>query len=233
MPVKTKITPFSLTSKILVDGALSPGARSATVAAYARKEIAKADAINLRVFGSIPPKKVTVNGRENAELINIPPDRGIIIAEYRLHEDVLAWIMQTLRDRSPFLSGDYKNGHRLFADDVECDPANPPIATRYAFFNLVPYARRLEVGKTKSGRDFLVAPPNKIYARTGADAKAKFGNVAKITSGFASTPNSYRLKNDQASRSFTRGFRRVSAKQRPDRVAGSVVSVPAIYVTIG
>jgi len=61
----------------------------------------------------------------------------------------------------------------------------------------------------------------------------RLGNVAKIRSGFASTPSSYKLKYDQPSRSFTRGFRRTLARQRPDRVAGSVVSVPAIYVTIG
>ena len=83
------------------------------------------------------------------------------------------------------------------------------------------------------GREGGISVPNRIYARTADDAKAKFGNVAKIRSGFASTPSSYKLKYDQPSRSFTRGFRRTLARQRPDRVAGSVVSVPAIYVTIG
>jgi hypothetical protein len=234
MPVKTKISAYSQSFKVLVDQTLSLKARNEAIAGFARRQINAADEINRAALGVVPPKKVTVNGRENAELTNImPPESGIIVAEYRLVDDVLAWIMQTLRDRSPFDSGEYKRGHRLFADDVECDPDNPPIAARYTFFNLVPYARRLEVGKTESGRDFLISVPNKIYARTFADAKARFGNAAKITTGFESSTNSYRLKYDQPSRSFTRGFMRVSAKQRPDRVAGSVVSVPAIYVTIG
>ncbi len=234
MPLTTKITSVSQSFKVLVDETLSPKARNNMVADFARRQIRAADEINRRALGVVPPKKVMVNGRENESLTNIiPPESGIIIAEYRLVDDVLAWIMQTLRERSPVISGDYRKGHRLFADDVEVDANNPPIASRYTFFNLVPYARRLEVGKTNSGRDFLIQVPNKIYARTYQDAKAKFGNVAKITTGFESTENSYRLKNDQASRSFTRGFRRVSAAQRADRVAGSVVSVPAIYVTIG
>jgi hypothetical protein len=233
MPLDIKITPISQSFQVLVDETLSPKARSAQVADFARRQIRAADEINRRALGVVPPKRVTVNGREDELLTNVPPDQGIIIAEYRMADEVLEWIMKTLRDRSPIISGEYKKGHRLFADDVEVNADNPPIASRYTFFNLVPYARRLEVGKTNSGRDFLIQVPNRIYARTYQDAKAKFGNVAKITTGFESTANSYKLKNDQASRSFTRGFRRVSARQRSDRVAGSVVSVPAIYVTIG
>jgi hypothetical protein len=233
MPLDIKITPISQSFQVLVDETLSPKARSAKVADFARRQIRAADEINRRALGVVPPKRVTVNGREDELLTNVPPDQGIIIAEYRMADEVLEWIMKTLRDRSPIISGEYKKGHRLFADDVEVNADNPPIASRYTFFNLVPYARRLEVGKTNSGRDFLIQVPNRIYARTYQDAKAKFGNVAKITTGFESTANSYKLKNDQASRSFTRGFRRVSARQRSDRVAGSVVSVPAIYVTIG
>lgn len=234
MPVKTKITGYSQSFKVLVDQALSPKARNDLIAAAARRQISAADQINRAALGAVPPKTITVNGRNNPDLTNIiPPDSGIIIAEYRLIDDVLKWIMQTLRARSPVISGDYQRGHKLFADDVECDPENPPLAARYAFFNLVPYARKIEVGKTESGRDFVIQVQNRIYQRTGDDAKARFGNAAKISNGFASTPDSYRLKNDQASRSFTRGFRVVSARQRPDRVAGSVVAVPAIYVTIG
>ncbi len=233
MALDIKIKPVSQSFQVLIDQTLSPKAQSARIADFAKRQIRAADEINRRAFGAVPPRKVTVNGREDEELSNIPLPSGIIIAEYRLVDDVLAWIMQALRDRSPYTSGDYRGGHRMFADDVEADPDKPPMASRYAFFNLVPYARKIEIGKTKSGRDFVIQVPNRIYARTGDDAKAKFGNVAKISNGFASPADAYRLKNDQASRSFTKGIRRISARQRPDRVAGSVVSVPAIYVTFG
>jgi hypothetical protein len=235
MPLSVKLTPYSQSFQVLVEQTLSPQARGMRIAAAARQIIAVADEKNRSGFGAVPPKKITVNGRESDLLgpVPVPPDSGVIVAEYRLVDDVLAWIMQTLRDRSPVISGAYRDGHKMFADDVEADPDSPPLASRYTFFNLVPYARRLEVGKTESGRDFLISVPNRIYERTADDARAKFGNVAKITKGFGSVPSAYLLKQNQLSRSFAGGIKRVSSRQRPDRVAGSVVTAPAIYVTIG
>jgi hypothetical protein len=221
MPLSLKITPRSESFQVLVDETLSPKARGDRIATAARRQITAADEINRRAFGAVPPKKVTVNGREDDVLssVTVPPDQGTIIAEYRLVEDVLTWIMKTLRERSPVISGDYRDGHRMFADDVEADVDNPPIASRYSFFNLVPYARRIEVGKTESGRAFVIQVPNRIYERTARDAQAKFGNVAKITTGFASTPAAYRLRR--------------SVGRRKSRAAGAAVMSPAIYVTIG
>jgi hypothetical protein len=214
MPLEVKITPLSQSYQVLVDQTLSPKARSARVADFARRQIRAADEINRRAFGAVPPKKVTVNGREDEFLNNIPPDSGTIIAEYRLVDDVLAWIMTTLRQRSPVISGAYRDGHRMFADDVEADAFEPPIASQYTFFNLVPYARKIEVGKTEAGRAFVIQVENRIYARTAEDAKAKFGNVVKIRAGFASTPSAYRLKR--------------STGRRKSRAA-AVVTSPAIY----
>jgi hypothetical protein len=234
MPLSVKVTPVSTTYQEFVEQTLGPQARSDKIAAGARQIIAKADETNRQALGYVPPKKITVNGREDPSLSNIvPPDQGTIIDEYDLVEGVLAWIMMTLRERSPVVSGEYRDSHKLFADDVEINADKPPPASQYTIFNLTPYARRLEIGKTKSGRDFLISVPNEIYKRTWKDAVARFGNVAKITTGFASVPNSYRLKLDQKTRSFKGGVMRIHARQRPDRVAGSVVTVPAIYVTIG
>lgn len=231
MPVKTRITSFANTAKILVDSTLSPKARIEKVRTYAQREITKADEINRRALGAVPPKTVTVNGREDESLSTITPDRGIIIAEWRLVGDVLQWIMTTLRERSPVQSGDYRKGHIMLADGAEADPYNPPMATQFTFLNTVPYSRKIEIGKTESGRDFVIQVENRIYIRTGEDAKAKFGNIAKIRTGFESS--SYLLKQNQVSRSFAGGIKRISARQRPDRVAGAAVSAPAIYVTIG
>jgi hypothetical protein len=210
---------------------MSPSSRSERVRIYAQEKISDADEINRQALGAVPPKTVTVNGRQDDTLSNIDPDRGIIIAEWRLVGDVLQWIAQTLYDRSPVISGDYRDGHIMLADGAEADPYNPPMATQFTFLNLMPYSRRIEIGKTESGRDFVIQVENRIYIRTGEDAKAKFGNIAKIRTGFEA--RSYFLKQNQVSRSFTGGVKRISARWRPDRVAGAAVSVPAIYVTIG
>jgi hypothetical protein len=180
MPVRVKITPFAESVKILVDSRLSPQARSERVAAFARDRIARADEINRQVLGAVPPKTVTVDGSEGAALESVNPDHGIIIAEWRMVGDVIQWIMQTLRERSPVVSGDYQDGHALYVDGEEVDSNNPPIAATYVFSNSVPYSRKIEIGKTESGRDFVIQVPNQIYRRTADDAKARFGNIADI-----------------------------------------------------
>lgn len=180
MPVKVKITPFANTFKILVDDRLSPKARSERVAAFARTEIAKADEINRQVLGAVPPKTITVDGRQGVALESVNPDRGIIIAEWSLTNDVLEWIMTTLRERSPVISGAYRDGHTLYADNLECDPVKPPLAAEYIILNPLPYSRKIEIGKTRAGRDFVIQVPNRIYERTADDAAKRFGNLAKI-----------------------------------------------------
>jgi hypothetical protein len=187
MAVKVRVTPYEKSIKLLLDSRLSKEARSQRVAAFARKEIAAADAQNARALGSAPPKTVTVDGRNGAPLESVNPDRGTIIAEWSLVGDVLQWIYATLRARSPRVSGAYLKGHTLYADGVECDPTRPPLAKEYTFLNLVPYSRKIEVGKTKSGRSFVIQVENRIYERTAADANRRFGNVAKIRSTFQST----------------------------------------------
>lgn len=204
MPIKGRITSFERTAQLLVDSRLSPQERSLRIAQYARGEIDKIDKENARVIGSTVPKTITVNGRQGAPLESANPDRGIIVADWQLIDDVLQWIFATLRARSPRLSGEYIRSHKLYADGAECDPQRPPIAKEYTFLNLVPYSRKIEIGKTKSGRDFVIQVENRIYERTANDAKAKFGNVAKIRSTFSST---------------------VGGKARADRT-------PAIVVTI-
>ena len=138
MPLETKITPYSQSFQVLVDETLSPKARGDRIAKGARQIIAASDEKNRRALGAVPPKTIHVNGRETDVLttVVVPPDSGVIVVEYRMVEDVLAWIMKTLRERSPVISGAYRDGHRLFADDVEVDANKPPIASRSTFFNL-------------------------------------------------------------------------------------------------
>jgi hypothetical protein len=206
MAVKVKITPFEKTFKLVIDRNLSPKARSQRVAAFARKEIDTADAQNARVLGSAPPKTVTVDGRQGAPLESVNPDRGTIIAEWRLVGDVLTWIMATLKQRSPVISGRYRDSHTLYADGAETDAANPPLAQEYIFLNPEPYARKIEIGMVKGPppRPFVIQVENRIYQRTADDARARFGNIAKIRFTYQSA---------------------VGGKSRADRV-------PAIMVTL-
>ncbi|WP_051448373.1 hypothetical protein [Bradyrhizobium sp. WSM1417] len=233
MAVRTRIDSIATDINLIVSRDLSPTGQSRAIADYARTEIARADDKNKRILGRVPPRVITVDGRKGGQLEDVRPNGGSIITEWEIVSDVLVWIGDTLRDRSPFVSGDFREGWMLLADGqvVELGGQIPP-ADVYTFVNVVPYARKIEVGKTTSGRDFVVQVPNRIAERTAKDATARFGNIAKIRSVWISLANPYTLKNDQVSRSFAGGKIRISKRQRPDRVRGSAITYPAITVTL-
>jgi len=179
--MRVKVEPLDSWVSVVVSDALSPEARSKAVAQFARGALGEAQSVNRRALGSDAPYEQFVDGRRGAALDGVNPDRGKIVFEFELVNDVLQWIMAALIERSPHRSGNYIRGHRLFADGREITPVGEaPIAAEYSISNMVPYARKLEIGKTQSGRDFLISVPNRIYERTAKDARARFGNVANI-----------------------------------------------------
>ena len=183
--MRVRIEPIDSWVAVTVDETLSPQARSKAVADFARGALRETQADNQRALGREPPYDQFVDGRAGAPLESVNPDRGVIVFEFELINDVLSWILAALVERSPRGpaggAGTYRESHRLFADGREIAPdGDVPAAEEYSFTNIVVYTRRLEIGRTKSGRDFLVSVPNRIYERTARDASARFGNVAKI-----------------------------------------------------
>jgi hypothetical protein len=227
LAVRTRITPIAQTIKLLVANTISPQAQQEAAASFAQGAIDEADATNRRVLGRVPPRTITVDGREGAPLASVKPDGGSIIVEYELVADVLVWIGDTLRSRSPVVSGAYRDGWTLLADGQEIAIGDDiPSADEYTFVNTVPYARKIEVGLTESGRAFVIQVPNRIAERTATDAASRFGNMAKIKSTFIALENAYVLKNDAVSHSRPGRRRRISAR------AGSEITYPAITVTL-
>lgn len=223
MAVRTKIDSIATDINLLVSRDLSPAAQSRAVADYARGEIQRADEKNRRVLGRVPPKVTTVDGQRGGQIANVKPNGGSIITEWELVGDVLVWIGNTLRDRSPVVSGAYRDSHALYADGVEIEVGGeiPSNVTELVFLSPLPYARKIEVGKTESGRDFVIQVPNRIYERTAKDATAKFGNIATIKMTYRAPFGGYLLKYVTAGS----GRRAAAAHERELRV-------PAIAVTL-
>lgn len=181
----SKIEPLDDWISVTVRRDLSPEARSRNVADFARRELLEAQEKNRRVLGRTPPHETFVDGRKGARLESVNPDRGVIIFEFEMVFDVLKQIGEMLRARSPVVSGAYREGHTLFADGKEVPLDGViPAAAEYVMLNPLPYSRRIEIGKTKSGRAFVMQVPNRIYERTAADARRRFGNIVKITFGY-------------------------------------------------
>lgn len=232
--LKTKVDSIERDVDIIISDMLSPASQSKQFAAFARQEIASTDDLNRSILGRVPPRTVTVDGSRGAALERVSPN-GTIIAEWELIVDVLQWIADQLEERSPVISGAYRDGHTLFVDGVEV-PRNSqiPAATEYVFTNQVPYARKIEVGKTNSGRDFVIQVPNRIYERVFNDAKSRFGKQVRMSLGYEALVGAYSLKNDGQNRRWDTKKRswRVSKKVSADRRAGVVVTAPAITVSL-
>ncbi len=195
----------------------------ALAASFAAQAIAEVDASNRNILGRLPPPTITVDGRSGADLARVDLTHGLIVVDWDIVGDVLVWIGETLRERSPFRSGRYRDSHTLFADGVEVDIGGQvPQASEYVFLNPVPYARKIEIGQTRSGRAFVIQVPNRIYERTAADARARFGNVASIKDTYRAPLGGALLKY-------------VPIRGAASRVASSVereLRVPAIVVTL-
>lgn len=219
MGLTVKVDPIERVTRAEILADLSLPEQKQAAAQFARDGLEEAKQTNQSIFGRVPPYTTTVDGRPNAPLESVNPNGGEIVFDFDLVTNVLQWIGQTLVDRSPVLSGAYRHAHELFADGRQVDLNAIPPARQYAWVNAVPYARKIEIGKTEAGRAFEIQVPNRIYERTAQDAKARFGNIADIEFGYQAGPEGYALKH--------------SVGRRRDRAAGTLVNSPAIFVTYG
>lgn len=173
MPIKSQIDPVGTTIKLFMDQAISPAAQSKVFAAFVKGGISAASDAN-RKAGVTAAPVVTVDGRKGASIDDVRPN-GAVVAEWQILTPALLWIWGALRDSSPRLSGKYRDGHMLTCDGREIAWGDAiPSARDYVFSNVEPYAHRIEIGKTRSGRDFEVRVPNRIYQRIAVRAAAAF-----------------------------------------------------------
>lgn len=183
--MRVKVEPIDSWINVTVSELLGPQARSKAVADFARGALREAQDTNRSALGSEPPYEQFVDSRRGAPLESVNPDRGNIVFEFELVNDVLTWILAELVKRSPRGpaggAGTYREAHQVFADGIEIALGpDLPRAEEYSFTNTVIYARKLEIGRTKTGRDFLVSVPNRIYDRVSHEAARRFSNIAKI-----------------------------------------------------
>lgn len=213
MALKVRIDPIEQVTQATLNAALSEAEQRQAAADFVWAGIEEAQQINERAIGRKP--KYTIN----KPIDRIDPRRDQVIVEFDLFVGVLAWIKQELVARSPRRSGDYIRGHKLYADGQEIDDASKaPNASEYVFANTVPYARKIEIGKTESGRSFVIQVEPRIYERVAQDARSRFGNTASIKFAYRTISDAYSLRR--------------SAGRGKARRAGAAVQSPAIIVTL-
>jgi hypothetical protein len=89
--------------------------------------------------------------------------------------------MQTLFDLSPVLSGEYRNGHRIFLNGFAADNLkNWKPGDDVSITNTLPYARKIEMGSMT----MRVPGTDQVYAQALKIVRARYGNVADVSFTF-------------------------------------------------
>lgn len=179
-------------------------------------------------------------GNPNLDGVTLP---GPIVFNYDYRREIVEWALGALYKASPIQSGEYVASHTIYVDGQPVDALPDPLpqGARIMLANPVPYARRLEVGKTKAGRDFVLQVEPRIYERVAKGVlMPRFGTLAKISYGYADLPNAHTIKGGLSSHYQTseRRLRRgklgpagaLKLKKRNQRT-GSTVKAPAIFIT--
>lgn len=150
----------------------------------------------------------------------------LIVFKYTYLQEMISEFLKELRAASPAESGRYKSNHGLYIDGRPVADNTPVTIGQDVFIsNPVVYARRLEVGKTESGRDFLISVPNHIYERVAKKLGSRYGNAARVVFGYVTMPDAYIIKGRLPSHYIAKGG--VLRKRR--QIVGSEVRAPAIF----
>jgi hypothetical protein len=132
-----------------------------------------------RQSGYFPQWEAYANrpGNRNLESVILP---GPIVYLYRYATEVVENAITVLQRISPVRSGLYAKSHTIYVDGHEVARAPTDITREVVISNPVPYARKIEIGKTRSGRPFVIQVPNRIYERTARALQQKYRNVATV-----------------------------------------------------
>jgi hypothetical protein len=164
---------------VIIQNDLSPKARSATLAAFAREQLAEAEAINGSVLGKVPSHRTTVDGSETDRLENVHPD-GEIVFDFQIATDAVEWVGEQLLLHAPILTGQFRRSFILLADGAEVQIGGDiPQARTYTFVNTEPYARKIEGGLSNQA-------PDGVFQVVAELAAQKFGNAAQIRFSYIS-----------------------------------------------
>lgn len=203
--------------------------------AVARQGNAETVAQQSRRMGIPPSVEQYANapGNPNIDAVKLP---GPIVFIYDYRREIAEFTLGALYKASPVRSGLYLQSHMIWLNGrpVEYLPAQLDQSDEIMIANPVPYARRLEIGKTKSGRDFVLQVPNRIYEHVAKQiVLPRYRNVARVTFGYATLPDSYKVKGRLSSHYGTgksAGARGGGVMRKRNQKPGEPIRAPAIFI---
>lgn len=162
----------------------------------------------------------------------------IIVSLYDYRREIVTATIDALDRASPRRSGDYIRAHTIFVNGSPVGKVCPPLAEADKVFvaNPVPYARRLEIGRTKSGRPFVIQVPPRIYERVAkTEILVKYRNLVRIKFQYVDLSGAHVIKGGLSPAYAAEGeFRGVGPGKRVMRKrrqkVGEAIRFPAIYI---
>jgi hypothetical protein len=233
MPIITR-TPANFS--VIVNRPINPVAHRAIVTAFAAAKLAEVQQINRAALGYAPKYTTTVDGQQGGSILGLKVDGGRAVFDFDLFgenvKNVVEAGLKALRDGSPVVSGAYRDGWTLYINDEPV--ANVPDmispTDKIMLSNPVIYSRRIEVGKTISGRSFVMQVPDHLCERIAKNVLApRFGNQVKITFGYVTLPDAGTVTGGMQAHTPRYGIGNGRTRKRRHTV-GSQVQSPAIFI---
>lgn len=159
---------------------------------------------------------------------------GPIVFRYRYHREIVSEAIKALRAASPFVSGTYVRSHEIFVDGVRVDelPRTMRTGAQIMIVNVAPYARRIEIGKTKAGRTFVIQVPDRIYERAAQRMRSKYKNIGDIRFNYVDLPAGYIAKGKLSPTYGVKTKGELITQRKRRQKAGVQIKYPAIFVEV-
>lgn len=151
----------------------------------ANETIGQATAANRAALGQDVTRRIVVDGRAGAPVESVKAG-GVVVALFAVHQAAIDFTWYTLATLSPVdRSADandivYRDNHRLLVNGREAELPRPgasvPIEPddEIVFVNLLPYARRIERGWSRT------QAPDGVYESASEIVRARFGNIVDV-----------------------------------------------------
>ena len=166
-----------------------------------------------------------VNGRPDAPESSVVMP-GPIIYEFSVLPDIVAWSLDFLRDRSPVLTGEFRDSWKVLVDEQEVSPDNLENLNNditVAVVNPLPYARKIETGCMLR----MHVPRGEIEACRQM-VLSRWGNMVDVHRRFIMLDESYVMKTWFGGRRKKDGTR----GRRKDLHPGALLTYPALVIKV-
>ena len=202
----------------LATAGMSPEAIAPALAKFARAELSKV----IQSGEASDRYDRYVNGREGAEEETVIPP-GPILYVFRYWVEIIEFTLQSLVERSPDKSGQYKRSWFVMTPGGRAKRFDEiPINATVIFTNDQPYSRKIDVGHMQ-----MSVPPG-VVEDVRKMVMARFGNIVTAKRTMIPLPGGYILKGR-----FRRGYRQFARRKlHRDTQAGSQMTYPALVLTM-